>query len=222
MSDPAVAHFDRIAGDYDFWKKKNWYYYSQVISVVNEKIGKGRRVIEVGCGTGDILASLQPSWGMGIDPSRGMLDEARRKWKEMDLHFATPDEVLPHPPVDAIVLTDVVEHVHDPEELTTLLKRLAGPETRIVFTMANSLWEPILLLLEALKMKMPEGPHRRRFYRTWKRILERAGFTVGRREFRCLIPHPAFDRLNAFARNLPLISRLMFIEIFEARRAATS
>ncbi len=31
-------HFNKIANDYDFWKKKNWYYYEQIKDLISAEI----------------------------------------------------------------------------------------------------------------------------------------------------------------------------------------
>lgn len=185
-------------------------------------IGTGRRVVEFGCGTGDVLAALEPAWGLGIDSSDGMLEIARRKRAaDPSLSFSRPEEVaLPlAPPPDAILLADVVEHIEDAEGLVRFLRSLCGPATRVVVLMANPLWTPVLRALEILRLKMPEGPHRRRSYRWWRRRFEAAGFAAGPRGRRCLVPHPAFDRWNRAAEGWPLLSRLALIEHFEFRPA---
>ena len=73
-------HFDAIAPDYDYWKKKNWYFYDTVKKVYGGLIPAGSRVLEVGCGTGEILASLNPAYGVGIDVSGEMVRRALQKY----------------------------------------------------------------------------------------------------------------------------------------------
>src|SRR5262249_18065387 len=41
-------------------------------------IPEGARVLELGCGTGDLLAALKPSFGVGVDFSAGMIAQARQ------------------------------------------------------------------------------------------------------------------------------------------------
>ena len=84
MSDSSVGrHFEQIAPGYDRWKQKARYYYDAVKASVAEVVPSRSRVLEVGCGTGDILASLQPEDGVGIDLSRAMVEAATRKHPEI-------------------------------------------------------------------------------------------------------------------------------------------
>ena len=46
------------------------------------------RVLEVGCGTGDLLAALKPKEGIGVDISPRLIEEARRKHPLIDFVVA--------------------------------------------------------------------------------------------------------------------------------------
>src|SRR3989344_3044873 len=85
-------HFNKIAGNYDGLKKKNWYYYQNLKSIFKSIIPKGSTVLEVGCGTGDILEHLEPSYGVGIDVSDKMIEIARNKHSSRkELKFFSSD-----------------------------------------------------------------------------------------------------------------------------------
>ncbi len=163
MSDSSVGrHFEQIAPGYDRWKQKARYYYDAVKASVAEIVPSGSRVLEVGCGTGDILASLHPDDGVGIDLSPAMIDAAARKHPELrfrvqDLMDDPPEERYPY-----IVAVDVVEHVPDLDRcIASMAAMLAGGGQLVVIT-ANPGWGPILEVAERLGMKMPEGEH------TWR------------------------------------------------------
>ena len=75
-------HFDEIAPRYDYWKRKNAYYYTTIKNFISRIIPPGKRVLEVGCGTGEILAAMQPSRGVGIDISAQMVQLASAKFPQ--------------------------------------------------------------------------------------------------------------------------------------------
>jgi SAM-dependent methyltransferase len=58
-------HWERIWRD----SSPSWgsYYHRWLQRVYGFVIPKGARVLELGCGSGDLLASLQPGYGFGID-----------------------------------------------------------------------------------------------------------------------------------------------------------
>jgi len=84
-----IAHWDKIAETLDKWGRFNAYYHERLREVVRFSVPSGQRVMEIGCGTGDLLASLDPSYGVGIDFSTAMIKQA--KTRHPHLHFVTAD-----------------------------------------------------------------------------------------------------------------------------------
>src|SRR5258706_1638163 len=74
-----ASAFDQIADSRDRWRAKNRAYYAAIERLVKFVVPEGASVLEVGCGTGDLLAALKPSRGVGLDISEKQLEIARRK-----------------------------------------------------------------------------------------------------------------------------------------------
>jgi len=157
--DPVGSHFDRVAPEYDRWKAKAHRYYDALKTCLREIVPSGSRVLEVGCATGDILASLEPSEGVGLDISPEMIERARTK--HPDLRFQVHD--LMQGPLDErfdyIVAADVAEHVPDLDRMMVALAGMLSERGIAVVVTANPLWSPVLHAAERLKLKMPEGDH---------------------------------------------------------------
>ncbi|MSU73826.1 class I SAM-dependent methyltransferase [Candidatus Kaiserbacteria bacterium] len=210
------GHFDAIAEDYDYWKKKNAYYHENLKALYGEYIPKGERVLEIGCGTGDILARLEPKEGRGVDVSEEMVEIARRKYSgKPNLQFEREDifesaKMFGYP---YIFLADVLEHVGNLEKFMQQLAARTDFGSTVVISVANPLWEPVLMLAEKLHMKMPEGPHTRDSIQETERIFRESGFTLAERGFRLLVPKkiPGSDWVNARFHRLPLLRRLGFV-----------
>ena len=75
-------HFDEIAKDYDYYTQKRSYHYSALKKLLRSLIPPGKRILEVGCGTGDLLDFIRPSTGYGMDISGEMVSKARIKHKK--------------------------------------------------------------------------------------------------------------------------------------------
>lgn len=88
MSD-VKNHFEDIASNYDYWKKRNWYYYQNLKKIIREFVPVDKTVLEIGCGTGDILASVEPKYGIGADISPKMVEIAKFGfWNQKYLPFS--------------------------------------------------------------------------------------------------------------------------------------
>jgi 2-polyprenyl-3-methyl-5-hydroxy-6-metoxy-1,4-benzoquinol methylase len=157
--DPIERHFDAVAPDYDMWKEKAHRYYDALKASLREVIPPRSKVLEVGCATGDILASLAPDVGVGLDISSEMIERASAKHPELrfivhDLLRGPMDERF-----DFVVAADVAEHVPDLDALMRSLAAMLTERGLAIVVTANPLWSPILHLAERLKLKMPEGDH---------------------------------------------------------------
>jgi len=216
---PSVEkHFDDIAVSYDGFKRKNWYYYSSLKTLARRFVPENSRVLEVGTATGDILASLKPADGTGLDISGAMVAAARQKYAgrpELKFFKASPEDFRADKPFDFLVMVDVVEHMEHPEKAVAGMAALAAPGTLVFVSMANPLWEPALLLLEKLGLKMPEGAHYRMSFKKLNAIFTSANFRLEKRGFQLLLPaHVPFVSalLNAVSEKIPFLNRLCLIE----------
>lgn len=212
-----VEHFDQIAKDYDFYKKKNWYYYANLKKLYQEIIPPKSKILDIGCGTGDILSVLNPRDGLGLDISPKMIERAKAKYiGQKNLRFLAGGMeehllALQRENWDFIIMVDVVEHLEEPDLYFKMMAEIARSNTKLIFSMANPLWEPVLLVLEKLKLKMPEGPHRRLSLASTRRLLDWAGFIIKEEGYRLILPKniPFFsDFINNIFYRIPLIQRL--------------
>src|SRR5262249_2913944 len=144
------------------WLERGAFFHDEDLLYLKFLIPEGARVLELGCGTGDLLAALKPSFGVGVDFSAAMIEQARKA--HPDLTFLVGDVEDPdflrslpgpfdpigggHPP-GALGLRKGA-----PGSLTVLCMR----ETRLVIVYFPPLWYPALKLAEAVGLKMPQPP----------------------------------------------------------------
>jgi SAM-dependent methyltransferase len=150
--------FDDLAPTQDSWKARNPTYHREVERLCRSLIPPGASVLEIGCGTGDLLHAVQPRRGLGIDISQRMIEVARRKYP--DLEFAAGDvealDVEADERFDCVVLSDLVGHLEDVWLAFRNLHKVCHPATRIVVTYYSHLWEPLLRLAERCGWKTPQ------------------------------------------------------------------
>src|SRR5436309_14437130 len=119
--------FDRLAGERESWQRRNRYYYQDQQRFFRFLVPEGLRVLEVGCGLGDLLAALKPSPGVGIDLSEAMVKEASRRHPHLELRAADAESLDLQDTLIAIILADVVGHLLDIEVSLRRLRRCCSP-----------------------------------------------------------------------------------------------
>ena len=221
MNQNVRRHFDAVASDYDDWKEKAHHYYGFVTQMVGEAVPRGQRVAEIGCGTGDILASLDPSYGLGSDLSSEMVAIARRK--HPDLRFQVHDITMsPLPDRFAyVVAVDLVEHTLDLDSCFRNLAESLSENGRLVVVTANPRWSWVLHVAERLRLKMPEGDHVWRSHEALLDAAEVSGLQETSFARDLLVPKnvPLLRRVDRAESLLPLRQRLGLVQraVFERR-----
>ena len=111
-------------------------------------------MLELGCGPGDLLAALEPSYGVGIDFGAQTLARARERHPGLTFVLADVEEPATlagiEGPFDYIVIADTIGMFEDIDGTLRLIHQLCAPSTRIVISYYSHLWEPVLKLAEAV------------------------------------------------------------------------
>jgi len=198
--------FDRLAGERESWQRRNRYYYQDQQRFFRFLVPEGLRVLEVGCGLGDLLAALKPSRGVGIDLSEAMVKEASRRHPHLEFRAADAESLDLQETFDVVILADVVGHLVDIEEALRRLRRCCSPKTRIIISYYNFLWEPLLRLAERIGLKMPQQHQNWLASADIVNLLHLADYEVVKTEQRLLLPQwiPLLSALaNGFLAFLP-------------------
>ncbi|MHB0866075.1 MAG: class I SAM-dependent methyltransferase [Thermoleophilia bacterium] len=100
-------------------------------------------LLEVGCGSGEKLAILQDlGWQVeGVDFDPGAVENAKKKG--LKVHLGTLEkQQFPEGHFDVVVMSHLIEHVHDPRFLLDECRRIIRPGGRLVVITPNaeSLW----------------------------------------------------------------------------------
>jgi SAM-dependent methyltransferase/glycosyltransferase involved in cell wall biosynthesis len=218
-----AARFDRIAPERDRWRARNRYYYDTIEALARKQIPKGAAVLEIGCSTGDLLASLEPDRvrSLGVDVSPATVAEARKKHPGLRFEAAAA-ETLSFPEgtrFDWIVLSDVVGHLHDVYAALRNVHAACSPGTRLFVTYYNFLWEGVLSMAENAGLKMPQQ-HQNWLSRTdIENLLALADFSLEGEGVALLVPKriPIVSAaLNAIAPHVPGARHLCLVEWFVA------
>jgi len=102
------------------------------------------RVLELGCGQGDLLAALKPSAGVGVDFSPEMISKALRKYgSRPGLRFLLEDahNFKSVEKFDVIILSDLINDLWDVQRVLERVKEHCQPRTRVVLNFYSRLWQ---------------------------------------------------------------------------------
>src|SRR5579872_5664426 len=66
------------------------YYHNEIARIYQFLVPVGHRVLELGCGEGDLLAALKPSRGVGVDFSPRMIAGAKLRYRNLSSSLAMP------------------------------------------------------------------------------------------------------------------------------------
>jgi SAM-dependent methyltransferase len=180
--------FDRLAVQAERWRRRTRGYHRLVESVARFHVPPGQSVLEIGCGSGDLLAALRPSVGVGVDVSAGMVGLARSRHPELSFEQVAGERLRLGRSFDVIVLSDLVPYVHDLLALMEAVATHSHARTRVLISFYSQAWRPLLRLLELLRLK-PRSP-----IRNWVspqdlvNVLELSGFELVAKSRRILLP----------------------------------
>ena len=213
--------FDKIADQRDRWKQRNRYYYEEIERCCAFAIPAGSSVLELGCSTGDLLAKVKPSRGVGIDFSPATLDIARRKYPHLEFRLGDLEDLDVNEKFEYVIISDVIGHLDDVQAVFSRLPKVTTPQTRIIITYYNFIWSPLLALGERLGLKI-KYPWRQNWLPMDEvgNILYLSNFEVLKRSYHLLFPKyiPVLSRLiNKYLTGLPGIRKLGLVEVLIAK-----
>ena len=148
-------HWDAVAERLTSWKGLGGYYNQRVAQIYQFLIPPGSRVLEVGCGTGDLLASLKPAYGLGLDISEGMIELACSRHPEISFFPTDLIEYNHEETFDFILFSDTVNDLWDVQSALEKAHSLLSPSGRIILNFYSRLWEIPLKIAEALHLAKP-------------------------------------------------------------------
>lgn len=141
-------HFDWVAEHDAGPRKFQRGFRAQTREFLRFHVPEGARVLEWGCGPGDLLAALKPSRGLGIDISPKMVERARAAHPGENLEFREGDlhELVVEEKFDVILLDYLPGYLRDIHQCVANLKAVCHARTRIYLLSLNHVWKPMLEL----------------------------------------------------------------------------
>ncbi len=154
----AEAHHTRLQRS----RSRNRYFHRYLTRIIKHHVLPGSRVLDVGCSTGDMLASLDASRdSVGIDINPAAIAQARENHPDFTFHELAAEDVarLPHSPdgsprtFDVIILSGVMHQLYDLHTALEALRSVCHDRTRILITTFSRLWHPVIRASELARWK---------------------------------------------------------------------
>ena len=219
-----IAWMDRFAGKRESWLRRNAYFHTEHQRYMQFLVPKGARVLDLGCGTGQLLASLDPEYGVGIDFSSQMVEIAREKFPALTFEVGDVEasETIANleGPFDVIIVSDTIGYFDDCEQTLRNLHQLCTPDTRIIVAYFSRYWEPVLRLAEICGFKMRQPSLNWLSTDDIGNLLHLADFDIIKRDWRQLVPRRLFgvgSLINRFIGTMPGLRRLSLRNYLVAR-----
>lgn len=216
-----IAHWDGIARKRDQWDGLGTWYHNRLTDIYRFHVTPNQRVLEIGCGDGRLLASLNPSCGVGIDFSGEMVRRAQQKYPDLQfIHADAHDLSQIDKKFDVIILSDLVNDLWDVQRVLEQVKLLCHPRTRMILNFYSRLWQAPLSLARQFNLATSN------LYQNWltpddiNALLVLAGFETIRSSREILFPLPLGGFANRFLVRLWPFNQFALSNFVVARPAA--
>jgi SAM-dependent methyltransferase len=204
-------HFDWVAENDGRARRRQRAFHRQLLEAHRAAIGPDASVLEVGCGSGGLLAGLEARRGLGVDLSEAMVRRARAGLGDqagLEFRVGAAEEFVAEETFDHVVLNHLIGYLDDIQGVLGRLHGAAHPRTRLHVTAVNTLWTPLLRLGVKLGWVMPQPQSNWLSESDLVNLLELAGWEVVKRETLQLYPFrtPLVEGFcNRFLVRLPLL-----------------
>ncbi len=189
LNQQSNTYFNEIAKK----RKKRFlsnYYWQEITDYCNYFSHEDSSVLEVGCGSGDLLANLSGSKKIGIDFSEEYIAWAKEKHQNKNIDFLLMDanNIQLNQTFDLIVLSNLIGYVDDIQLVFEQIKKCCHANTKVIVQYYNSFWEPIIKFSEIIGLKEKTPVQNWLSTRDINNLLFISGFDVYRNNKRFIFP----------------------------------
>ena len=163
-------------------------YHRRLAEIYRYLVPVRSRVLELGCGTGDLLAALEPSLGVGIDFAPELLKRAARSHPQ--LHFVQGDvgKLSLNTKFDYVILSDLINDLWDVQTTIERVASVCTPATRVIINTYSRIWELPLRMAARAHLANPTLGQNWLTLADVENMLALSGFEVVRQWQEMLLP----------------------------------
>lgn len=215
-----LQYFENLAARRPKIRRRHKYYWKDLSAYCDYFIHEDNSVIEIGCGSGELLSEIKAKRKLGIDFSPAMVAQAKKQFPSLDFKVMNAENLQLEEKFDVIILSNLTGWLEDVQHAFEELHKICHPQTRIIVTYYNFLWEPIIKFAEKLGFKVKTPSQNWLSTSDTKNLLSLAGFDVYRNTPRVLIPIyiPLISGFfNKYIAKLPIFRHLCINQVTFAR-----
>lgn len=212
-----------MAAERSHWRQKGDYYHLQMEKYLRYLVPEGASVLEIGCATGELLASLRPGRGVGIDISPKMVEKAQQNFPHLEFRVDDFEDLKITEKFDYVIIFETIGHVDDIQLAFRNLHNVCTPNTRVITIYYNYLWAPFIKLAEMTGIRMKQHLEHWLPLEDIANLLFLEDFDVVKKGYRVLMPIkiPLLSTFcNKFLANMPLFWKMALTEVLVSRPMA--
>jgi len=215
-------YFDSLASIRVRDRKRHSYYWDSITKYCNYFSHESNSVLEVGCGTGELIHDIIGKRKVGIDFSEKMISIAKGQFPEIDFRVMPAERLDLDEKFDVVILSNLIGFVDDVQIIFRELQKVCHQQTKIIITYYNFLWEPLVKFAELTGIKRKTPNQNWLLQQDIKNLLALSGFETYRRVNTMMFPFyiPLLSPfLNRFLVRMPLF-RLLALNNFTFAKPA--
>jgi len=160
VSAPTRQHLEKIRAFYNAApaavSEDGRYYRMWLAHYYNLLIPPGASVLEIGCGSGELLALLRAGRKVGVDLADSQIAAARRRVPEGEFHVAAGEDLALSEKFDCIIISDTLNLAADVQLLLEKLHGVTHADTRLIFNYYSALWRPLFVFAGLTGLRAPQ------------------------------------------------------------------
>lgn len=189
MEKERLTYFNELARKR---KKRGFsaYYWKEISDYINYFSHEDGSVLEVGCGSGDLLARIAGSQKTGIDFSEEYINWAKEKHTASGIEFMVmnANDIRLNKTYDLIIISNLIGFVEDIQAVFEQVKKCCHSNTKVIVQYYNSFWEPVIKFSELIGLKTKTPTQNWLSTRDINNLLYISGFDVYRNSKRLIMP----------------------------------
>ena len=150
-------YFNKTAETRIQYRRRKSYYWDSITEYCDFFIDDTSSVLEIGCGTGELLAKISATKKTGIDFSEKMIKEAQIQFPDIHFVCTSAENIKLDKKFDVIILSNLVGYLLDIQKVFNELRKVCHEETKVIITYYNIFWEPLIKFAEFAGIKK-RGP----------------------------------------------------------------